>query len=87
MECTPDELASLVREIQDSNLVRGHTYHLKNYKNTIVGHELVSWFMEHKGLSCEPHVHGPAMIIFSWICVYMYMYMYMYSVQMYNAYV
>jgi glutaredoxin len=51
LDCTPDELASLVREIQDSRLVRTHTYHLKGYKNTIVGHELVSWFMEHKGLA------------------------------------
>ena len=53
LDCTPDELASLVREIQDSHLVKTHTYHLKGYKNSFVGNDLVSWLVEQKGLACE----------------------------------
>ena len=53
LPCTPDELASLVREIQDSPLVKTHTYHLKGYKNTFVGRELVTWLVENKGYSGE----------------------------------
>lgn len=51
LECTPDELASLVREIQDSNLVKSHTYHLISYKHTIVGRDLVTWLIENKGIT------------------------------------
>ena len=51
-ECTPDELASLVQEIQESSrLVKTHTYHLIAYKNSVVGRELVEWFMTRKGMS------------------------------------
>ena len=53
LDCTPDELASLVREIQDSSLVRTHTYHLKGYKNSFVARDLVTWLVEQKKLPCE----------------------------------
>jgi glutaredoxin len=50
LDCTPDELASLVREIQDSSLVRTHKYHLKGYKNSFVARDLVTWLVEQKKL-------------------------------------
>ena len=53
LDCTPDELASLVREIQDSSLVKTHTYHLKGYKNSFVARDLVTWMVEQKKLPCE----------------------------------
>ena len=53
MDCTPDELASLVREIQDSKLVKTHKYHFVGYKNTFVGRDLVTWLVEEKRYSCE----------------------------------
>ena len=52
-DCTPDELASLVREIQDSKLVKTHKYHFVGYKNTFVGRDLVTWLVEEKRYSCE----------------------------------
>jgi GrxC family glutaredoxin len=51
LDCTPDELAALVREIQDSSLVKTHTYHLRGYKNTFVARNFVSWLVENKGLA------------------------------------
>ena len=55
LDCTPDELAALVREIRDSSgLVSTHTYHLVSYKNTIVGRELVDWLIKAKGYKSEP---------------------------------
>ena len=54
LDCTPDELAALVREIRDSSgLVGSHTYHLVNYKNTFVGRQLVDWFIKTKGLKSK----------------------------------
>ena len=47
-ECTPDELAALVREIQDSGIIGNHTYHLVQYKNCFVGKDLVTWLMKKK---------------------------------------
>lgn len=50
LDCTPDELAALVREIRDSSgLVGSHTYHLVSYKNTFVGRQLVDWLIQTKG--------------------------------------
>lgn len=51
--CTPDELAAIVREIQDSGLICSHTYHLVSYKNTFVGRDLVTWLVEKKGYKSE----------------------------------
>ena len=53
LDCTPDELASLVREIQDSELVRTHNYHMRGYKNSFIARDLITWFVEKKGLACE----------------------------------
>lgn len=50
-DCTPDELASLCKEIQDSPLVKTHTYHLISYKNSFVGKELVEWLVRRKSMS------------------------------------
>ena len=50
LDCTPDELAALVREIRDNSALIGtHTYRLVSYKNTIVGHQLVDWLIAKKG--------------------------------------
>ena len=49
-DCTPDELAALCKEIQDSSLVKTHTYHLISYKNSFVGRELVEWLMHRKSM-------------------------------------
>ena len=49
-DCTPDELAALCKEIQDSPLVKTHTYHLISYKNSFVGRELVEWLMQRKSM-------------------------------------
>lgn len=50
LECTPDELAGLVREIRDnSGIIGSHSYHLVNYKNTFVGRDLVTWLVQNKG--------------------------------------
>lgn len=46
--CTPDELATLVTEIQDSGLIGLHMYHLIPYRNTLVGRELVDWMVNVK---------------------------------------
>ena len=53
VDCTPDELAAIVREIQDSGLIGSHTYHLVSYKNTFVGKDLVSWLVAKKGFKSE----------------------------------
>ncbi|XP_064382280.1 uncharacterized protein LOC135331148 [Halichondria panicea] len=51
-DCTPDELAALVREMRDSSgLIRAHTYHLVTYKNCFIGKDFVTWLVEKKGLS------------------------------------
>lgn len=53
-DCTPDELAAMVREIRDqSGLIGPHTYHLVTYKNSFIGRDLVTWLVEKKGLNCE----------------------------------
>ncbi|XP_019850198.1 PREDICTED: uncharacterized protein LOC100634227 isoform X2 [Amphimedon queenslandica] len=52
-DCTPDELAALCKEIQDSSLVKTHTYHLISYKNSFVGRELVEWLMHRKSMRRE----------------------------------
>ena len=50
LDCTPDELAALVREIRDSSgLIGSHTYRLVSYKNTFVGRQLVDWLIAKKG--------------------------------------
>ena len=53
-DCTPDELAAVVREIRDqSGLIRAHTYHLVSYKNCFIGRDLVTWLVEKKGFACK----------------------------------
>ena len=50
--CIPDEYASLVREIRvESGLVGTHKYHLKSYREVLVGRELVQWLGKKKGMS------------------------------------
>ena len=50
LDCTPDELAALVREIRDNSaLIGSHTYRLVSYKNTFVGRQLVDWLIAKKG--------------------------------------
>ena len=50
--CIPDEYASLVREIRvDSGLVGTQKYHLKSYREVLVGRELVQWLGKKKGMS------------------------------------
>ena len=50
LDCTPDELAALVREIRDNSALIGtHTYRLVSYKNTFVGRQLVDWLIAKKG--------------------------------------
>ena len=50
-ECTPDELAVVCRDIQESSkLVRSHIYHLVIYKNSFVGRELVNWLVSSKSM-------------------------------------
>lgn len=50
LDCTPDELAALVREIRDNSALIGpHTYRLVSYKNTFVGSQLVDWLITKKG--------------------------------------
>ena len=50
LDCTPDELAALVREIRDNSALIGpHTYRLVSYKNTFVGSQLVDWLIAKKG--------------------------------------
>ena len=51
-DCTPDELMSLVQEIEEkTKLVKTHVHHLVSYKNTFVGQELVEWLVSSKGHS------------------------------------
>jgi hypothetical protein len=53
-ECTPDELVSICKEIQHtSQLVKSHSYHLINYKNSFVGRELVDWLVNRKSMTRE----------------------------------
>lgn len=54
--CTPDDLATLVTEIQDSGLIGLHMYHLVPYRNTLVGRELVDWLVKVKHCSREEAV-------------------------------
>lgn len=50
--CIPDEYAALVREIRvESGLVGTQKYHLKSYKEVLVGRELVQWLGRKKGMS------------------------------------
>lgn len=52
VECIPDDMSSLAMEIRmDSGLVGTHMYHLKAYKDTIVGKDLVQWLMVQKSMS------------------------------------
>jgi hypothetical protein len=56
LDCTPDELAALVREIRDNSVLIGtHTYRLVSYKNTFVGRQLVDWLIAKKGYKSKSH--------------------------------
>ena len=69
MDCTPDELAALVREIRDSSgLIGSHTYHLVNYKNTFVGRELVDWLIKTKGYKSKYNIKN----VYGWLIAYDY---------------
>lgn len=46
-----DEYAELVREIRQSGLIGDHRYHLRTYKNCLVGSELVDWMVASKNMS------------------------------------
>ncbi len=48
-DCTPDELAAVIRELRDhSGLIGNHTYHFISYRNCFVGKDLVTWLMKYK---------------------------------------
>ena len=52
MDCIPDDMSSLAVEIRmDSGLVGTHMYHLKTYKDTLVGKDLVQWLVAQKSMS------------------------------------
>jgi len=52
IDCVPDDMAALAMEIRmDSGLVGTHMYHLKTYKDTLIGKELVQWLVAQKGMS------------------------------------
>ena len=51
LKCEPDEYALTVREVKNSGLVKDHRYHLRTYKNTFVGQELVNWLEKKKNMS------------------------------------
>ena len=52
IDCVPDDMAALAMEIRmDSGLVGTHMYHLKTYKETLIGKELVQWLVAQKGMS------------------------------------
>ena len=60
LDCTPDELAALVREIRDSSgLIGPHTYRLVSYKNTFVGSQLVDWLIKTKGVKSKSRETAP----------------------------
>ena len=46
-----DEYFQLVLDIRGSGLIGDHRYHLRNYKNSFVGKELVDWLVANKNLS------------------------------------
>jgi hypothetical protein len=55
--CVPDEYAAVAREIRlESGLVGNHSYHLKVYKDSFIGKELVQWLMRAKRMSEEEAV-------------------------------
>ena len=52
--CTPDELAAIIRDLRDhSGLIGSHTYHLITYRNCFIGRDLVTWLMKYKGYTCK----------------------------------
>ena len=53
-DCTPDELAAIIRELRDnSGLIGSHSHHLITYRNTFIGRDVVTWLMKHKGYSSK----------------------------------
>lgn len=53
-DCTPDELAAIIRELRDnSGLISSHTHHLISYRNCFIGRDLVTWLMKFKGYSSK----------------------------------
>ncbi|XP_065175504.1 uncharacterized protein LOC135805404 [Sycon ciliatum] len=46
-----DEYYQLVLDIRKSGLIGDHRYHLRNYKNSFVGSELVDWLVANKNMS------------------------------------
>ena len=51
-DCTPDELAAIIRELRDnSGLISSRTYHLITYRNCFIGRDFVTWLMKYKGFS------------------------------------
>ena len=52
VDCVPDDMSTLAMEIRmDSGLVGTHMYHLKAYKDTLVGKDLVQWLVAQKSMS------------------------------------
>lgn len=52
VDCVPDDMSTLAMEIRmDSGLVGTHMYHLKVYKDTVVGKDLVQWLVAQKSMS------------------------------------
>ncbi len=69
-DCTPDELAALIREMRDSSgLIRAHTYHLVTYKNCFIGKDFVTWLVEKKGLSCKCNGVSLEILLTQFVCV------------------
>lgn len=50
LKCEPDEYALIVREVKNSGLVKDHRYHLRTYKNSFVGQEMVDWLVKNKNM-------------------------------------
>ena len=52
VDCVRDDMSTLAMEIRmDSGLVGTHMYHLKAYKDTVVGKDLVQWLVAQKSMS------------------------------------
>ena len=52
VDCVPDDMSALAMEIRmDSGLVGTHMYHLKAYKDTVIGKDLVQWMVSQKSMS------------------------------------
>lgn len=65
-DCTPDELAAIIRDLRDSSgLISNHSHHLITYRNCFIGKDLVTWLVKYKGYSCELLINEALMHAFS----------------------